>query len=310
MFALAGPQNVKDKVLCDVVLSLYWQPPTLSLRISTPGFSIEVLLLWTGSASMSVWHHGPLCSQAQTFRFYCTTFSQNKENLPCMEKNSHFSSEWKFHHVSHGVCHCHLLSFIPLSSCVSFLKCEGFTCEKQPVQTPPGPSERGAGPADQPAAFLRRGQRSSGQTVCAPAECGLPQGQKLLPRSVTLTFIFDFVLVGATKSKVCTGKVTWNLHEYMKCVRCANMLLEAFLWLSSECLGCRRRNLTPGIMRRSLVGTETGKLAAGHGESGQRNMRRPAGNSGSLSWHLSHTNQPEVAVGSLRAKFAACRFKH
>lgn len=50
-----------------------------------------------------------------------------------------------------------------------------------------------------------------------------------------------------------------------QCVRCAHMLLQAFLWLSSECLGCRRRNLTPGIMRRSLVGTETGELAAGHG---------------------------------------------
>lgn len=44
MFALAGPQNVEDKVLFDMVLSLFWQPQTLSLRISTPGFSIDVLL--------------------------------------------------------------------------------------------------------------------------------------------------------------------------------------------------------------------------------------------------------------------------
>lgn len=110
--------------------------------------------------------------------------------------------------MSYGVCHSQLIFFIPLSSCVSFLKCEGSTCEEQPIQTPPGPSERGAGPPDQPAAFLRRGQRSSGQTVCAPAECGLPQGQKLLPWSVTPTFIFDLVLVRATKSKVCAGKVT------------------------------------------------------------------------------------------------------
>lgn len=51
---------------CVMWFSVYFcKPPTLSLRISTPGFSIEVLLSWTGSVSMSVWHpsvHAHKCS--------------------------------------------------------------------------------------------------------------------------------------------------------------------------------------------------------------------------------------------------------
>lgn len=117
-----------------------------------------------------------------------TEFSQNKENVPCMEKTPTSVQNGNSTMCRTVYVTVSFFFFIPLSSCVSFLKCEGSACEEQPIQTPPGPSECGAGPSDQPAAFLRRGQRSSGQTVCAPAECGLPQGQKLLPRSVTPTF--------------------------------------------------------------------------------------------------------------------------
>lgn len=120
----------------------------------------------------------------------------------------------------------------PLILCVA-LKCEASTWEDQLVQTPPGPPERRAGSSGQPAAFLRGDQESSGQAVGASAECGVPKGQELPPRSVTFASCWVFVVSMWWK---------WNAQEWTterERRRFWRGQVLAVVWLSLGCVGGR-----------------------------------------------------------------------
>ncbi len=150
-------------------------------------FKERIVVMNFKSQCATMTHKSPTSTHADV-HMCCVSLLQDMKSLPCT-KNSHLRSKWKFHfvlskvkwskHVLAGSITEHFLL-----SVVVFLKCKASTCEDQSVQTPPGPSECGAGPPDQPAAFLRGDQRSPGQTVCAPAQCGIPQSKEILQWSV------------------------------------------------------------------------------------------------------------------------------